>query len=92
MVIGSALGLAGCGYPSVSPDTYELAKALHSVFNQKDESDLVRARELIEQRETEGAILPKERDWLLAMIDTAEAGDWAAAETQARRLIADQVE
>lgn len=83
--------LAGCGYPEVSPETYELAKAMHSAFNAKSEKDLPKARTLIEQRHTEGAITSKERDWLLAMVATAEAGDWETAEAEARSLIADQV-
>lgn len=86
------LWLAGCGYPEVSPDTYELAKALHTVFNQKSETDLQRARALVEQRHAGGQISAAERDYLLDMIESADGGEWSAAEEEARKLISDQVQ
>ena len=85
------ISLLGCGYPDVSPATYELAKAMHSAFNAKSEKDLPVARKMIEERFLEGLINAEERDWLLAMVKQAEDGHWTEAEAEVRRLIADQV-
>jgi hypothetical protein len=82
----------GCGYPRVGPQTYQIAKALHTVFNLRDEAGLPRAREYLAQAASRGEISERDHGLLERLVDMAEAGDWHRAEREVLRLLADQNE
>jgi len=93
-IIAAALlsQLAGCGYPQVSPKTYELSKALYSVCNQKSAERLPIISELIQDSLADGSIGESEGKWLNDIIAIAQNGDWESAAQSARRILADQVD
>ena len=39
----------GCGYPRVSPEAFELAKAVDNLCNLRDATQLPRAREIVKE-------------------------------------------
>lgn len=86
------LPLVGCGYGEVSPKTYEYATALYSICNLQDEARLKKFTEMLEEAKTNGELPEKEADWLLDIVDRAQAGSWEQAAQMARRMLADQVE
>lgn len=88
----AALWCGGCGYPRVGPQTYEIAKALHTVFNLRDEASLPRAREFLSNAAARGEITERDHGLLERLVAMAEAGDWARAEREVLRLLADQNE
>lgn len=90
LVLLIAIGLPGCGYPDVSPKTYELAKALYSACNRQSEEQLARVVELIETTNEAGEISDREAKWLTAIVDQADAGEWEQAMSEARQLLEDQ--
>jgi hypothetical protein len=81
------------GYGKVSPDAYEVSKALYGACLAKNE-DRLEAVELLLDRQTEKQIVlnAKERRWIESMIDAARSGDWESASKSARRMMEDQVE
>lgn len=86
-----ALFLPGCGYPEVSPKTYEIAKALYAVCNLQRDDRLPIVIDLIEQSAASGEITRREASWLNAIVAEAESGRWNEAQLEARRLMEDQV-
>lgn len=82
----------GCGYPRVGPQTYQIAKALHTVFNLRDDAGLPRAREYLAQAAARGEISERDHGLLERLVEMAEAGDWQRAEREVLRLLADQNE
>ena len=88
----TALWCSGCGYPRVGPQTYEIAKALHTVFNLRDEASLPRAREFLANAAARGEITEQDHGLLEGLVAMAEAGDWTRAEREVLRLLADQNE
>lgn len=84
--------LAGCGYPTVSPTTYELSKALYSACNRRDETHLDRVAELVATHLESGEISEREAGWLNGAVATARDGDWKTAAATARQIMVDQVE
>jgi hypothetical protein len=82
--------VAGCGYPTVSRDAFEIAKAIDNVCNLKQKEKLPTAREIVSAKAKAGAITSREEKWFLAILDTADRGDWAAAAAEARRILTDQ--
>ncbi|MHC4877494.1 MAG: hypothetical protein ACYTGL_13445 [Planctomycetota bacterium] len=94
VVIGTtwlALCLSGCGYPEVSPKTYEVASALYAASNRQSLEHIEKSALLIDElRETE-EITERESEWLKAIVEQARAEQWTEAAAEARVLIADQV-
>src|SRR5690606_5358565 len=83
--------LTGCGgYPEVSPDTYELAKALYTVCNRKDAQQLKSFQQLVDQTHESSKISEEEKELLDWIAELAEQGDWAKAQQQTRQLLEDQ--
>lgn len=81
----------GCGgYPPVSTEAFELAKAISNLCNARSAEQIPRARRIIDERHDAAAITPRERQFLIEILDVAERGDWDGAESQCRRLLADQ--
>ncbi len=88
----SCLLLAGCSYPEVSPQTYELAKALYSVSNLQREDGLQRVEELIEESLAEGSISEREAGYLSEILEDCRQGEWSVAQHECRRMMEDQVD
>ena len=84
--------ISGCGYPEVSPLTYEYSKAIYSIANQKDLDRLKIIESKINAAATTGELTDDESKWLGEMIADATSGDWDRASQSARRLMMDQVE
>ncbi len=83
--------LVGCGgYPEVSPQAVELAKAVDNLCNLRDVSQIAQAREIVQNEHGAGAITEDEHSYLLNILDTAASGDWDAAQQESRRLLEDQ--
>ena len=89
LLCGSLL-LSGCGYPEVSPKTYELSKALYSVCNQKSTERLVKVQALIQSSLEQEEITSREADWLNGIIKQAQAGEWDEALRESRQIMEDQ--
>lgn len=81
---------AGCGYPRVEPLAYDVARALHTVFNQRDPQGLDRARAYLQQALSEDRLTRRDHDLLSSLVDLAAQGEWARAERETFRLLADQ--
>lgn len=81
---------SGCGYPRVSPEAFELAKAVDNLCNLRDATQLPRAREIIIERHEAGDISNQELGWLSTILDQAEAGNWEAAMQSSRKLLLSQ--
>lgn len=86
------LMLAGCGYGEVSPQTYELAKAIHNVSSRQQAEKLPQVNELIVSSLKEGQISEQEAEWLRTIVAHANEGDWEEAAKQSRRIMEDQVQ
>ncbi len=84
------LAVSGCGYGTVSPETYELAKAIYGVCNRQQTEKLPQVRELIETSLEKQEITEKEAQWLKDIVKQAEAGQWETAAAKARRIVSDQ--
>ncbi len=84
--------LAGCGYPKVSPKTYEISKALYSACNRKSAEHVAKASELIETHHESGDLSKREAKWLREIVRNAESGSWEAATLEARQLMEDQID
>ncbi len=84
--------LAGCGYPEVSPKTYEISKALYSACNRQSEEHLSKVAELIESHLENGELTEREAKWLREIVQEAESGNWEAATLEARQLMEDQID
>lgn len=84
------MALAGCGYPEVTPVTYEIAKALHTLVNQRDAANLEKARNFVDEAHAAGRITAAEHGYLTGFLISAESGDWDSAEQGIRRLLTDQ--
>lgn len=82
---------AGCGgYPEVSAEALELAKAVDNLCNLQEPTQIESARETIRSEHSAGNISDIEQTFLLDILDTADAGDWDAAQQESRRLLEDQ--
>ncbi len=92
VVILFCLGTWGCGYPEVSPTSYELSKALYSACNRRSEEGLSKVIELVDSTQAAGEISKRESEWLRGIVDQAREGDWEAATLEARQIMEDQVD
>ena len=84
--------IPGCGYPEVSPTTYEYAKALVSITNRRASEQLEPLQAQIAESLAQGDVTDQEAEWLTAIINDASAGNWADASTAARRIMEDQIQ
>lgn len=82
---------AGCGYPEVSPKTYELAKALYSVSNLKRADGLEKVERLISESLQAEEITDTEADYLREILQQCRDGEWDDAQQECRSLMEDQV-
>lgn len=86
----TSLLLSGCGYPTVSSDAYDVAKALHNAILQRDAASLPRAEVYIAAAAAEGRITASESQMFAEHIDAARAGDWDGAAARLRSLLTAQ--
>jgi hypothetical protein len=89
-----ALSLAvtpGCGYGSVSPLAYDYAKALYSISNRQAADQLEGVQQQIATAHQNGELSEQEAEWLIAILQDAQAAEWKAASRAARRMLEDQV-
>ncbi|MCH9655661.1 MAG: hypothetical protein K0U86_19120 [Planctomycetes bacterium] len=82
--------LNACGYPEVSPKTYEISKALYSVCNQKSEERLRAVKALIQSSLSNKEISVSEADMLNEIVAQAQADEWEEAMLESRNLMEDQ--
>ncbi len=87
---GLLLTLAGCGYPTISRDAYDIAKALHAVATQKDAASLPKAEQVIEQARTDGKITASEYAIFADRLAEARDGEWETMATELHKMLADQ--
>ena len=85
------VSVSGCGYPEVSPKTYELSKALYSICNLKREAGLPKVIELIESSLALQEITEVESRWLSEIVKLAEDGEWESATLQSRQILEAQI-
>lgn len=83
--------LPGCGYPEVSPRTYEIAKALYSVSNLKRTEGIPKVETLIADSLQAGEITDREADYLNEIVECCRDGKWESAQRECRELMEDQV-
>lgn len=92
LILATILPFAGCGgYPEVSPKTYEIAKVLYRVCNQKESGRLDAVAGLIDKSLAAGEITADEADWLNDIVADGRSGDWDDASAEVRELMEDQV-
>ena len=84
--------LPGCGYPEVSPTTYEIAGALYSVSNLKREDGLANVETLISESLQAQEISSREAGYLIEIVQQCRAGDWETAQAECRRMMDDQID
>ncbi|QDV20852.1 hypothetical protein Pan153_55310 [Gimesia panareensis] len=91
LLLCGGLMLTGCGYPEVSPKTYEISKALYSVCNQKSTERLETVQKLVQSSLEQEEISQREAEWLGEIIKQARQGEWEAALRETRQIMEDQV-
>ncbi|WP_298861605.1 hypothetical protein [uncultured Gimesia sp.] len=91
LLIVIALQLNACGYPEVSPKTYEISKALYSVCNLKSEERLQVVKALIQSSLEKKEINKNEADMLNEIVAQAQANEWEEAMLESRNLMEDQI-
>lgn len=79
--------ICGCGYPQVSPGTYELAKVIDNLCSYRKPEQIDVARELIRKEHASRAISDSEQTLLMRILDQAQSGDWQGAGQEARELL-----
>jgi hypothetical protein len=84
------LAVGGCGYPTISTEAFELAKAVDNVCNLRDRDQLPKAQALVESSHRDGTITAGERRILEKIVAQAESGNWERAASDVRRLLAAQ--
>ncbi|MEW4490732.1 hypothetical protein AB1L42_21800 [Thalassoglobus sp. JC818] len=84
--------IAGCGYPEISPQSYDLTKALYSICNRKDEIRLAEFEQHLSKELADGSISDSEVAMLESIIQMAEGGDWENAMQECRQVMVDQVD
>lgn len=86
-----AVVISGCHrYPEISPQAFELAKAVDNLCNLKNASQVPLARQKVDAELQAGNITEREHGWLMSLLETADAGAWEQASTEARKLLASQ--
>jgi|GEM_PF-576102 len=90
LAVACLIGAAGCGYPEVSPRTYELATALYSACNRRSEEHLEKVEALTEAARESGEITDRESQWIREIVEQARNGEWEPATLESRALLEDQ--
>lgn len=86
-----AVGFSGCHrYPEISPQAFELAKAVDNLCNLKNADQVPTARQKVDAELQAGHITEREHGWLMSLLDDAAAERWEQASTEARKLLASQ--
>lgn len=91
LIIGLLIHQTGCGYPEVSPATYDLAKTLYSACNRKSLEHLDIVSDVLEAKVATQELPQTEAEWLRDIIADGRKGHWDAATREARVLMEDQV-
>lgn len=86
------LATVACGYAKIGPAAYELTVALDQAVERQNVEQIIKARELIEQRKSDGEISERDFEYLDQIIVAAERGDWADSRKKARNILKDQVD
>ncbi len=63
-VLTLAVSVSGCGYPDVSPKTYEVANALYAAANRRSIEHVEKALAVTDELIAAGDISEREADWL----------------------------
>lgn len=94
LVVALSAGFLGCGreYANASEETYRIATALVSVCERKQTDKLALLSDLIASGEATGDVPASEAEYLRAIVQLADDGDWAAAKKEARDVLSHQVE
>jgi len=90
LLLVGVLWFANRGYGKVSPDTYQVAKAICGACMEKSHKRIVKIEELLGGDGAELEISTRERVWLEDMLATAKDGRWDVAAKQARQLMKEQ--
>ena len=92
LVLSMTLAVTGCGYAKVSQKAYEITVALDQAIERQNQDQLNLAKDIIAKHHSDQSLSDRDRDYLLAIIDQAEAGEWDEARTECRRLLQDQTD
>lgn len=92
LAVACLIGAAGCGYPEVSPKTYELVKALYSACNRRSEEHLEKVEALTEAARESGEITDRESQWIREIVEQARNGEWEPATLESRAILEDQAD
>lgn len=76
----------GCGKPQVAPHNLQLTASLRTALSAENPQWLAANKTKIEQRHAAGEMSQEEYEAFVAIIDTAESGDWDDAEWDALAL------
>jgi len=91
LIVGGIVYWCTAGYGKVSPDAYEVAKALYGTCLSESDQRLEMVSSLLDDDEDSLEVTARERDWLESMIEKAKDGNWKSAAKSARRMMEDQV-
>ena len=91
LLLGGVFFWSNSGYGEVSPDAYEVAKALYGTCLSKNESRLDSVTVMLDGDDRPLEITQTERDWLESMVRSAKDGNWNSAAKSARRMMEDQI-
>jgi hypothetical protein len=79
-------------YPAVtSKESLYLMKLLYTATNTRDQVQLGKVEQGVQQASREGKLTPKEQEAFAKIIGTAKKGDWQAATKAAFKFAQDQV-
>ena len=82
---------SGCGYGTVSRTGYEYAKALYSLSNRQSADRVNAAQAQIDAAADSGELSAQEAEWLRNICEQCRNGNWKSAQSNARRMMTDQV-
>jgi len=92
LLVVIVIQLNACGYPEVSPKTYEISKALYSVCNQKNQERLQTVKALIQSSLENKEINKDEAQMLNKIVAQASEDQWESAMLESRSLMEDQID
>lgn len=79
--------IAGCGYPELSREAFELATLIENLCSYKKPEQVETARAIVREKREQNAITDSEQSTLLKILAEADAGRWSTASEQARALM-----
>jgi hypothetical protein len=83
--------VAGCSYPKVGSDAYDVAMALDQMFQQQDVQKLELANQLVASKFQAGEITSQEERYFQELLLLASNHRWQDASQNCRKLLKDQV-